>query len=396
MAQGPGKTDQVVQKVGPYGGVWDGLAAWPGDGGYVYIPSVSPPGAGGGSRDHLRFFKSGVNGKGEPSLSLAAESKDTFDFGSGSPIVTSNAATNGSAILWITRCPFKTSCAEATLRAYDTVPVEGAPKVLWEAPIGHANKFSRPDASNGHIYVGNREGEVFGYSGPALTPSTSSLDLGTAPVGGRIAGDVTFTNTGTPLKVTGVRPPSAPYEAEGLPAVGSVIEPGGVITVPVTFRSAAAGSFTGSLGLSTQAGETNLTLLATAASQASGPGATVTTASFIEPLVNLTRLQVRFSASTAGRRRHQARVIFTLSTAGTVNIVIQRRVTSHRCERGARVCVHYLSTRIKLRVAGHAGTNVLGLSLAKLPAGSYRLSATPITRSGARGFTRYVHFKTVR
>ena len=131
---------------------------------------------------------------------------------------------------------------------------------LWEAPIGTGNKFSRPDASSGHVYVGNREGDIFGYSGPALTPSTTSLDLGTASLGGQLTREVTFTNTGTKLKVSAVNSPSAPFEATGLPAVGTIIEPGQVITVKVAFQSSASGGFTGSLGLTTEAGETNIGL----------------------------------------------------------------------------------------------------------------------------------------
>lgn len=260
MGQGPSGTDKVLQRLGPYGGVWDGAAVWPGDGGYVYIPAVAPAGdnSGSGNSDHLRFFRYEVNGAGEPALSLAATSPNEFSFGSGSPIVTSNATASGTAILWITRCP--TTCAGADLRAYSPVPVAGSPHVLWEAPIGTANKFSRPDASNGHVYVGNREGDVFGYSGPALTPSTTSLDLGAGPVKDRLTGEVAFTNTGTKLTVNAVRLPSGPFEATGLPAVGTVIEPGRVITVGVAFESSAAGSFAGSLGLTTAAGETDIAL----------------------------------------------------------------------------------------------------------------------------------------
>ncbi len=256
MGQGPSGTDNVLQRLGPYGGVWDGAALWPGNGGYVYIPSVEK------GADNLRFFKYGVEA-GEPRLSLAATSPDSPAFGSGSPIVTSNGTTSGSAILWMTWCP-SSSCKEAHLRAYNPVPVEGSPQLLWETPIGTATKFSRPDASNGHIYLGNREGDVFAYSGPALTPSTKSLALGSAPVGGRLTGEVTFTNTGTKLKVSAVHPPSAPFEASGLPSVGATIEPGQVITVKVAFQSSTPGSFAGSLGVTTQAGETNVALTASA------------------------------------------------------------------------------------------------------------------------------------
>jgi outer membrane protein assembly factor BamB len=261
MGQGPGGKDEVVQKLGPFGGVWDSSAVWPGEGGYLYTPAVSPAGTTTENGDHLRFFKYGLKA-GEPAFSLAATSPDIFGFGSGSPIVTSNATTSGSALVWITHCPPpERACPNSELRAYSPVPVENAPQELWKAAIGQGSKFSRPYASNGHVYVGNREGDIFAYSGPSLTPSPSSLELGTVSVGGQPKGEVTFANSGTQLKVSAVHPPSAPFEASGLPAVGSSIEPGQVITVKVTFRPTAPGSFKGSLGLTTQAGEINIALL---------------------------------------------------------------------------------------------------------------------------------------
>ena len=172
MGRGPSGTDNVLQRLGPYGGVWDGSAVWPGDGGYVYIPSVEK------GTPRLRFYKYGVEG-GEPRLSLAATSPDRPEFGSGSPIVTSNGAASGTGILWMTWCT-SSPCEEAKLRAYNAVPVSGSPQLLWEASIGPAAKFSRPDASNGHIYVGNNEGDVFGYSGPRSAESPPTVATGSA------------------------------------------------------------------------------------------------------------------------------------------------------------------------------------------------------------------------
>jgi hypothetical protein len=260
----------VVQKIGPYGGQWDGPATWPGEGGWVYIDSVSPGATAEESADYLRFFKYGVNEKtGLPELSLAGTSSDAYGFASGSPTVTSNGVNAGSALVWITRCPSpgpptKGSCKEAALQAYSPVPKGGAPEVLWEGPIGFASQFSRPDASNGHIYVGNREGDIVAFSGPALVPSASSLELGSTSLGGERTAEATFTNNGTKLTVTAVTLPSAPFEATGLPAVGSTIEPGQVIKVAVTFRPTAHGSFKGSLGITTKAGETSIALSGTA------------------------------------------------------------------------------------------------------------------------------------
>jgi len=93
-------------------------------------------------------------------------------FGSGSPIITSNGTTSGSGVLWITWCP-KAACVEteAELRAYNPASGEGA-KPLWQEKIGLATKFSRPGVSNGHIYVGNHEGHLIGFSAKAPTVAT--------------------------------------------------------------------------------------------------------------------------------------------------------------------------------------------------------------------------------
>ena len=409
-------TDNVVQKLGPYGGVWDGAAVWPGNGGYVYIPSVSPGGTAGGGSNSLRFFKYGVKA-GEPNLSLAATTPNTeaFAFGSGSPIVTSNEAENGTGVLWITRCP-NLGCENAELVAYNPVPlVTEEPQVLWKEPIGTATKFSRPDAASGHIYVGNNKGQIIGFSAPTLIPSSTSLDLGTAPTAGQLTGEVTFTNKGAAkLTISTVRSPSAPFGASGLPTVGTVIEPGHAITVDVVFRSSEAGKFTGSLGLSTEGGEANVALSASAAAPPpSEPGAPsesggiATTASLVatpgpgsltatvQPLIKLANLQIRSRASKHGSRGRKIVVSYTLSAAGTVEVAVLRRAVSHHCQRRASTCVHWVPTKINLRVTGRAGTNVLTLDLGHIAAGSYRLATTPIAPSGAPGASQYIRFKVL-
>jgi hypothetical protein len=339
-------------------------------------------------------------------------------FGSGSPIITSNGTTNGTGILWINWCP-KNACkeAEAELRAYN--PAGGvAAKPFWQDKIGLASKFSRPDASDGHIYVGNHEGRLIAFAGPSLTPSSGSLELGSAQVGGVLTAQVTFTNTGTPLTVQGVRGPSAPFAATGLPAEGTVIGPGQTITVEVAFSPSSAGSFAGSLGLTTEAGETTIALSGSATNppppQSSPPGSAgiVTTASLItapagpvttpagpvtvaEALPILSRLKIRAAASRLSSHRRKLALSYTLSAADTVEVAIYRAVTSHSCRHGVRACVRWVPTKIKLKVSAHRGGNVLSVNLGTLAAGSYRLAATPWTRSGLHGSTRYADFKTL-
>ncbi|HEY2140618.1 MAG TPA: choice-of-anchor D domain-containing protein [Solirubrobacteraceae bacterium] len=338
MGQGLGGTDKVIQNVGKYGGVWDGSTVWPGDGNYVYVPGVAPYGTGataGGAIDRLRFFKYGVDVEGKPSLSLAAESPEEFAFGSGSPIVTSNGTTNGTGILWLTQCPpaFPASCKESKLRAYSAVPVAGAPQALFSESIGQATKFSRPDASNSHVYVGNREGHIFGFSGPSLTPSTTSLAFGAVAVGSRIIRQVTFTNTGRKLKISAVRPPSAPFNATGLPPVGSTIEPGQTITVEVAFQASALGIFTGSLGLTTEAGETNIGLSGSAAESSPAPPVTGSAAPLTQIPASLNGVvsSAQTGKPSSGPDVKLASTSLTASSSGTLTVKVTCPASESSC-----------------------------------------------------------------
>ncbi len=410
---GRGKeADRVVQTLGPSGGVWGAAAVWPGDGGYVYIPAVN------NGDGFFRFYKYKVDGAGNPELKLVATANETLGFGSGSPIVTSAGTTSGTAAVWITRCPEpaqpELGCKDAKLVAYSPVPTapsKGEEVVpLWEAPIEAAAKFTRPYPNDGHVYVGNNEGSLFGFSGPQLNASGESLDLGSTPVGGQLAGEVTFTNTGTPLTVSAVHTPAAPFTVTGLPTIGTKIKTGEVITAHITFNSPGPGVFNESLGLTTEAGETNIAVSASAIAKPSEskpgtPEATVTTAggvtgsfapislaTFPSPVLTLLRLKIHARASNKGHARRAVTVTFTLSTAARVEIAIDRQVISHHCRNRARVCTRYVPTGAKLDVSGNLAANVLTLNLPRLTAGRYRLSATPLSPSGGRGTAKYAYF----
>jgi hypothetical protein len=396
----------VVQKPSPSGGVWGAAAVWPGEGGYVYIPAVGP--------GVFRFYKYEVEA-GMPKLSLAATSPEEFAFGSGSPIVTSAGTTSGTAAVWITRCPEPTDlgqgCKNAELVAYSPVPSNGKVVPLWKAPIATAAKFTRPYPNAGHVYVGNNEGALFGFSGPELKASGESLDLGSTPVGGQLTGEVTFTNTGTPLTVSAVHAPATPFEATGLPLVGAKIQPGETIKVSLTFKSSTTGAFNESVGLTTEAGETKIAVSASAITEpspepnptpsgspattaggATVPLAPVSLSTFPNPLATLSHLKLHARLSTHGHHRRDGLVTYTLSAAASVQIAIYRRVVSHRCPNHARACARYVPTHTRLNVSGHIAANTLLLNLARLTAGRYRLSATPLSAAGGHGVTQYVYF----
>jgi hypothetical protein len=396
MDQGPGGTDGAIQELGPYGGVWGSAAVWPGDGRFLYVPSVSEPASSNETTNSLRFLRYTEDGTGNPRMSLAATTPEDFWFGSGSPIVTSSGTSSGSGVVWITECPVK-ACNEksAELRAYTAVPGSGTPEPFWSEKVGLATKFSRPSAAAGHIYLGNREGRLLAFSGP-FTPSTSFLELGSTLPGGQLSGAVTFTATGKqPIEVLGVRGPSPPFAVTGLPAPGTKLTQGQLVTVQVSFGAPAPGRFTDSLGISTQLGEYNVGIgasvvapVATAAS-AGPPPATAR-----EAVPRLTRLRVRASASRLRSRRHKLLAVsFNLSARATVSTAVYRRVISHRCRRGVHRCVRWLATKVRIRAPGHSGKNLLTVKLGTLARGEYRLTATPINREGAPGVTRHVEFQ---
>ena len=156
-----------MQRLGPRGGVWSRPGVWPGDGGYVYIPTSSGSSAGG----HLDIYKYGLSGTGLPSLSLAGSSEDPFGWGSGAPVITSEGTTSGSALVWIIWSANRTGSG-GQLRAYDPVPVNGKPVLRFQASIGTGSNYSTPGVGAGRLYVGNREGKVLAFGSPVTPPLT--------------------------------------------------------------------------------------------------------------------------------------------------------------------------------------------------------------------------------
>jgi hypothetical protein len=359
IGQGPSGSDDVVQRIGPYGGVWSRPGVWPGEGGWVYIPTASGGTSASGSSGNLRVYKYGLSGTGSPTLSLQGTSSEAFGFSSSAPVITSDETTAGSALVWVVWAP-NGSGTGAQLRAYDPIPVEGKPVLRWSAPVGTSAKFAMPGVGAGRLYVGTRDGHVLGFGSPVTpvltgpstafptttvgassertvtltatealtlaslessslqftlgTPSTplpatlavgDTIDVpitftpsstgpsgatlsaktsagktvtfalsgigqaaaaklevmpplvtfGGTTVGTGLSAGATFRNVGgTPLEVQAVHLPQPPFGASGVPTVGSTIEPGGSVTITVTFEPTATGTFEGQIGLDTTGG----------------------------------------------------------------------------------------------------------------------------------------------
>ena len=171
--EGPNGTDDVVGRYGPNGGVWSSPAVWPGNGGWIYIPTASGSPSGGGSSGFMDAYQYGVNGSGDP------------DPQPGRPVIgrirvrLERAGRHlqrhhlGSALMWTVWSPDGTGVG-AQLRAYDPVPVDGVLQEVWSAPVGTASKFNPPGVGGNRLYVGTRDGYVIGFGAPVAAPVTAT------------------------------------------------------------------------------------------------------------------------------------------------------------------------------------------------------------------------------
>lgn len=268
IMQGAGGSDKVVQRIGPYGGVWSRPGVWPGDGGWVYIPTASGGNSSGGSSGLLQVYQYGLSGTGQPTLSLRATSTDAFGFSSSAPVITSEGITSGSALVW-TIWASGGSGAGAQLRAYDPIPVNGHPVLRWSAPVGTSSKFAPPGVGGGRIFVGNREGKVLAFGAPvaaALTGPTTSFP--TTTLGASSEKTVTLTATGG-VTISQVSSSSTQF-AVGAPsaALPAQLSAGQTITVPVTFKPSQTGLVAASLNVETDKGPFTFALSGTGQAQA--------------------------------------------------------------------------------------------------------------------------------
>jgi predicted lipoprotein with Yx(FWY)xxD motif len=127
-----------------------------------------------------------------------------------------------------------------------TVPVTFAPTAPGGATAALAFATTTHDFSTVDVSVSGTGTQT------GLYASTSSLEFGSVPTGstGSEILQTVITNGGTkPETVTTTTAPTGPFSASGLPARGTPIQPGGSVTVSVTFKPTAAGGDTGSLSV---------------------------------------------------------------------------------------------------------------------------------------------------
>lgn len=266
-SQGPGGTDAVVGTTGPLKGQWDHPGVWGGDGGYVYLV---------GNGGALVALHRGVTGAGDPALSVAGSSQDTFPYTSGSPVVTSDGTRSGSALVWVVWAGGPTG-ENAQLRAYSPVPDgNGVLPLVWSAPIGTAAKFATPATDGGQVFVGTRDGRVYAFGNPVGSPLRGGpVDFGLVPVGGSAHADVVLTENQNPARALAVRGVSVegPFTAD-TSALPASVPAGGQLAVPVTFTPGTVLGASGTLTVATDAGSFALSLhgVGTRAGLAAFPG----------------------------------------------------------------------------------------------------------------------------
>ena len=248
--QGPGLGDNVVQRLGPRGGVWGRPGVWPGDGGYIYVTTASGNSAGGA----LDVYKYGLSGNGQPSLAFAGTSSDSFGWGSGPAVITSDGTTDGTALVWVIWSANRQGQG-GQIRAYDPIPVNGHPVLVYSAPIGNATNYSQPGVGGGRLYIGTRDGDVLGFGSPVSEPLTgSALGFPATTIGNTAQQTLTLTAT-EPLTVQSIASTSGQFTigtpSPTLPASRSA---GQTISVPVTFAPTQTGLVAGQVNVTLNGG----------------------------------------------------------------------------------------------------------------------------------------------
>jgi hypothetical protein len=240
--QGANGGNADIARIGPLGGVWGKTAVWPGNGGYAYVVTASQ----GGGPGVLQALAWSTDANGNPTLSQVGTSSDAFGYGSSAPAVTSNGTATGSATLWTVWSASDapeggSGGSESQLRAYNPVPVNGSMQEVWSAPIGVASKFLTPDFSNGRVYVGNINGQIFGFGAPVPQPlSVSPTSFPTTAVGQSTTQSLTISSTAA-VTITGITSDDGDFTVGAPSSTLPVSLPaGGSMTVPVTFTPSQA------------------------------------------------------------------------------------------------------------------------------------------------------------
>jgi len=243
MGQGPGGTDKVVNAL-TLQGVWGRPAIFSSD--TDHLMYLQP------SRAPLQAVRETPDAHGEPTLSVAGASVDSYGYTSGSPIVTSDGTNLSTAAVWVVTVN-DGSGSGAMLRAFPAdPPIGGNWRPIASFPLGTAAKFIQPATDGGRLFVGTRDGRVLAFGRPTTEAITSPpTDFGLVPVGQMSAKTVTITAHG-PVTIDSLDT-SAPFSAGNpSPALPVSLTDGQSVSVPVAFTPTVADTASGVLTVHTQ------------------------------------------------------------------------------------------------------------------------------------------------
>ena len=274
--QGPGKSDEDLDVIGPIASQFNhpaffadtsALTTANAPGSHDYMIYV-------GKNDYMREFKVGVASNGKPTLTDIDNSTFTLGYTSGAPTITSNGTDPSTGLIWVEHNPDTTKGTDAWLGAWELLGVPrsgGGTKLseIWAASIGTASQFTNVATANGMVYLGTRDGDVYGFgitSGAALKPSGTAQFSGT-PVNAAATKHVSVTATRT-VTVSGAALSAAstpaPFtlgqvmltRAGGTPArvkFPVTLHKGDVLGATVKFAPAAPGGVDGQVSFTTSA-----------------------------------------------------------------------------------------------------------------------------------------------
>jgi hypothetical protein len=196
-----------------------------------------------GKNDYMREFKVGVKSSGKPSLTDVNNSTFTLGYSSGAPVITSNGTDPATGLIWEEHHNDSTGSG-GFLGAWKLLGVPrsgGGTKLseIWAAPIGTGAEFTEIATDNGKVYLGTRDGNVYGFGiTAAALKSGGSAQFSDTAVGSAATRHVTLTATKT-VTVTGASVSAGGTSVPFTLGAVTLMHPGGTqasVTFPVTLH----------------------------------------------------------------------------------------------------------------------------------------------------------------
>ena len=228
-----------------------------------------------GKSDYMREFKAGANSSGKPTLKDVNNSTFTLGYSSGAPAITSNGTNPATGLIWEEHHNDSTGSG-GFLGAWALLGVPrsgGGTKLseIWAAPIGTGAEFTEIATGNGMVYLGTRDGKVYGFgiTGAAALTRSGTAQFADTAVGSSAVQHVsvtatrTVTVTGASVDAASTLAPFALGEVTLTPVGGGTpasvkfpvtLHKGDVLTAAVKFVPTATGGADATVSFTTGAG----------------------------------------------------------------------------------------------------------------------------------------------